>query len=75
MSESVAGVAAGGRTGLTTLTVAVLMLLSLVFYPLVQVVGAGYAVSDTVTLYPLIAPALIVVGSFMVKKPRHYLLG
>ena len=66
--ESVAGVAAGGRTGLTTLTVAVLMLLSLVFYPLVQVVGAGYAVSDTITLYPLIAPALIVVGSFMVKS-------
>ena len=66
--ESAAGIAAGGRTGLTTLTVAVLMLLSLVFYPLVQVVGAGYAVSETVTLYPLIAPALIVVGSFMVKS-------
>ncbi|MFQ5432918.1 MAG: NCS2 family permease [Nitrospinota bacterium] len=63
--ESASGVAAGGRTGLTSLVTGSLFLLALFFYPLAQMVGGGYEVSKGVYLYPVIAPALIVVGSFM----------
>jgi len=52
--ESAAGIAAGGRTGLTALTTAVCFLLSIVFAPLVLAVP-GWAT----------APALIIVGVLM----------
>jgi len=68
--ESGAGVAAGGRTGLTSLVVAGLFLISLFFYPLVQMIGGGY-VSGGATLYPVIAPPLILVGTMMIGGMRH----
>ena len=40
--ESGAGIAAGGRTGLASLVTAALFLLSLLFYPLVRMIGGGY---------------------------------
>jgi AGZA family xanthine/uracil permease-like MFS transporter len=52
--ESAAGIAAGGRTGLTALTTAVCFILSIVFAPLVLAVP-GWAT----------APALIIVGVLM----------
>ncbi|MEW8959316.1 MAG: NCS2 family permease [Moorella sp. (in: firmicutes)] len=54
--ESAAGVAEGGRTGLTTLVVALLFLASLFFAPLVSIVPAVAT-----------APALIIVGIFMME--------
>ncbi|MGD6795469.1 NCS2 family permease [Metabacillus indicus] len=54
--ESSAGVAAGGRTGLTTLTVAILFGLTAFFSPLVGAVSGIAAIT---------APALIIVGSLM----------
>lgn len=68
--ESAAGIASGGRTGLAAVTVGVLFLLSLFLAPLVQVFGAGVPVAlgpggEVVTCYPVLAPALIVVGSSM----------
>jgi AGZA family xanthine/uracil permease-like MFS transporter len=54
--ESSAGVAAGGRTGLTSLTVAVLFLLSLLFAPIFLAIPAFAT-----------APALIVVGFMMLS--------
>ncbi|MGE5587632.1 MAG: NCS2 family permease [Clostridia bacterium] len=54
--ESASGVAEGGRTGLTAVTVAVLFLLSLFFAPLVKLIPAAAT-----------APALIVVGIFMME--------
>jgi AGZA family xanthine/uracil permease-like MFS transporter len=55
--ESAAGVAAGGRTGLTAVTVGVLFLLTLLVSPLVQAIPAVAA-----------APALILVGSMMMSS-------
>lgn len=55
--ESSAGIAVGGRTGLTSLVVAVLFAFSLLFSPLLTVV------TDQVT-----APALIIVGVLMVSS-------
>lgn len=69
--ESSAGVAAGGRTGLTAVVTAGLFFLALFFSPLVAMVGGGYQVSGDVTLYPVIAPALIVVGTMMVRSVRY----
>lgn len=79
--ESASGVAAGGRTGITALVVAALFLIALFFSPLVQVISGGYPVHEVVsiqgqevartfTLYPVTSPALIVVGSFMMKSVR-----
>ncbi|MCM3745399.1 NCS2 family permease [Sporosarcina luteola] len=54
--ESSAGVAAGGRTGLTTVTVAILFIVAAFFGPLVSAVSG---------LSSITAPALIIVGSLM----------
>ena len=69
--ESSTGVAAGGRTGLTAVVTAGLFFLALFFSALVAMVGGGYRVSDDLTLYPVIAPALIVVGTMMVRGVRR----
>lgn len=68
--ESAAGVAAGGRSGLANLVTAALLMASLFFFPLVRVVGGGVPAGQAV-LYPITAPALIVVGSLMVKNVRE----
>jgi AGZA family xanthine/uracil permease-like MFS transporter len=69
--ESGAGIAAGGRTGLTSLVTAALFVLSLFFYPLVQTVGGGYTASGGVTLHPVIASPLILVGAMMIGGLRR----
>ncbi len=65
--ESAAGVAVGARTGLANIVTAFLMLISLLFYPLMRMVGGEVQLSEGVIIRPIIAPALIIVGSFMLK--------
>jgi AGZA family xanthine/uracil permease-like MFS transporter len=69
--ESSTGVAAGGRTGLTSVVTAVLFLVALFFSPLVRMIGGGYSTGTGLTLYPIIAPALILVGVMMMDSVRH----
>ena len=69
--ESATGVAAGGRTGLTAVVIALLFLVALFLSPLVAMVGGGYDVGEGRILYPVVAPALILVGSMMVSGIRH----
>jgi AGZA family xanthine/uracil permease-like MFS transporter len=57
--ESAAGVEHGGRTGLTAVTVAVLFVAALFFYPVVAMVGS---------YPPITAPALVLVGGMMVRN-------
>jgi AGZA family xanthine/uracil permease-like MFS transporter len=81
--ESCAGVAVGARTGLANLITAALFLLALLFMPLMEVFGTSCRVSIsakelipavekpkqiTLCLYPVTAPALIIVGSLMVRS-------
>lgn len=66
--ESASGISAGGRTGLANIVTAILMLLALFFSPLIKMVGAGYAGGENMTLYPVIAPALIIIGCLMLKN-------
>lgn len=79
--ESASGVAAGGRTGVSALVTAGLFLVVLFFSPIVQVISGGFTVHEVVaiegrqiartfTLYPITAPALIVVGSLMMRAVR-----
>ena len=58
--ESASGVEAGGRTGLTAITVALLFLAALFFSPLIL------AIPSVAT-----APALVVVGVFMMQSARE----
>lgn len=68
--ESGAGIAAGGRTGLAGLVTAALFVAALFLNPLVRMIGGGY-VEGTTTLYPVIAPPLILVGTMMIGGIRH----
>jgi AGZA family xanthine/uracil permease-like MFS transporter len=65
--ESNSGVTQGARTGLASVTTGVLFLLALFFYPLVQMIGGGYDAGGGNYLYPIVAPALIMVGFLMIK--------
>jgi adenine/guanine/hypoxanthine permease len=69
--ESAAGVAAGGRTGLSNIVTAVLLLAALFFSPVVMMIGGGYETSKGAFLYPVIAPVLIIIGSMMLKGIRN----
>ncbi|MBO9128829.1 NCS2 family permease [Bacillus sp. 165] len=60
--ESSAGVAAGGRTGFTTLIVAGLFIIAAFFSPLIGAVSGVAAIT---------APSLIIVGSLMIGAVRH----
>ena len=62
--ESGSGVAAGGRTGLTSLTTAVLMLAALFLTPLILMVPAAAT-----------APALVIVGVLMMQSVAEIDLG
>ncbi|WP_088775872.1 NCS2 family permease [Carboxydothermus islandicus] len=58
--ESAAGIAEGGKTGLTAIVVAVLFVVALIFAPLIGLVPAFAT-----------APALILVGALMLAEIRH----
>ncbi|WP_394583885.1 NCS2 family permease [Cytobacillus firmus] len=58
--ENATGISEGGRTGLTSLTVAVLFFLSLIFAPLI------YFIPSVAT-----APILILVGALMLSEIKH----
>lgn len=60
--ESSSGVAVGGRSGLTTVTVAVLFILAAFFGPFVSALSGVSAIT---------APALIIVGSLMISVVKE----
>ncbi|TBL71107.1 NCS2 family permease [Paenibacillus thalictri] len=63
-AESVAGIAAGGRTGVTSLTAGLLFLPALFLIPFLKLVPDS-----------AIAPILIIVGGLMVQKAQHIPFG
>jgi AGZA family xanthine/uracil permease-like MFS transporter len=65
--ESASGVAEGARTGLANMATAGLFLAALFFSPLVAMVGGGVE-SGGIVYYPVTAPAVILVGSFMMGQ-------
>jgi len=65
--ESGAGVAVGARTGLASVVTGLLLAASLFFSPLVAAVGQGAGPG----LNPVTAPALVLVGTLMVRVVRE----
>ena len=73
--ESAAGVSDGARTGLANMVTGSLLLAAMFFSPLAAMIGGGVkagAGDQATTLYPTLAPALIVVGSMMLKVVREF---
>jgi adenine/guanine/hypoxanthine permease len=73
--ESGAGVAEGGRTGMTSVVVGILFLLALPFSPLISVIGGSVPIPNPeggqdILVSPVTAPALIVVGFLMMTAVR-----
>ena len=77
--ESTAGVAEGARTGLANVVTALLFVIAFFFAPVAQMFGSGVEVSRSIMvagqlehystyLYPVTAPALIVVGFLMMAN-------
>jgi len=72
--ESCTGIAAGGRTGLASIITAIFFMLALFLRPLAEMFGGGVlaswspAVGAPILLYPITAPALILVGYFMTRS-------
>jgi AGZA family xanthine/uracil permease-like MFS transporter len=73
--ESVTGVTAGARTGLSAIVTGLCLLAALLFQPLVEMIGSGVNVAPAggppVVRYPMIAPALILVGSMMMRAVKE----
>ena len=57
--ESCTGIAYGGRTGLTSITVGIFFLAALFFSPLIGMIGS---------YPPITAPALVIVGAMMMRN-------
>ncbi|MFH0793423.1 MAG: NCS2 family permease, partial [bacterium] len=66
--ESSAGIAEGGRTGLTSVVCGILFLLAMFLTPLIAVVGGGVEVAPQTVRHPVTAAALIVVGFLMMES-------
>lgn len=69
--ESSAGIETGGRTGLTSVVVGFLFLLSIVAYPLLSVVNGVFIPESGIVLSPVTSPALIMVGALMITSLRN----
>ena len=73
--ESAAGVSDGARTGLANMVTGTLLLAAMFFSPLASMIGGGVqtgTAGGSAMLYPTLAPALIVVGSMMLKVVREF---
>jgi len=66
--ESASGIAAGGRSGLTSVVTGLVFLVALFFSPLIKMIGGGYLTDSGVLLHPVTAPSLIIVGSMMLQS-------
>lgn len=74
--ESAAGVSEGARTGLANIVTGGLLLGAMFLSPLASLIGGGIeigrdAANNPILRYPILAPALIVVGSLMLKIVRQ----
>jgi len=73
--ESITGVQSGARTGLAAIAAGGCMLVAMLAWPIVEMVGGGVSIGtdafgDPILCYPMIAPALIIVGALMVRAIR-----
>jgi AGZA family xanthine/uracil permease-like MFS transporter len=67
--ESASGVAEGGRTGFANIVTAALFVVAIFFAPLARMIGGGIPAPgfENLLLHPVTAPALVIVGSLMIR--------
>jgi len=68
--ESSAGISAGAKTGFAAVITGLLFLFTPFFSPIVKMVGGGIPAGEDVMLYPVTAPALIIIGVMMMKSAK-----
>ena len=66
--ESSAGVEYGGRSGLTAVVTGLCFLVAVLFTPFFAMIGQYQGENG---INPIVAPALVIVGSMMMKSVRH----
>ena len=69
--ESATGIEQGGRTGLTSVVVAILFLLSIFAYPLLSVINGVYDADLDMFFSPVTSMALVMVGGLMVGQLKE----
>ncbi len=67
--ESSTGISQGARTGLANVFISFLFLIALFFSPLAEMIGGEY-IYEGMTLRPVVAPPLIIVGCLMMVGVR-----
>lgn len=69
--ESATGIEQGGRTGLSSVTVGVLFLLSIFAYPFLSIVNGVFDAELNMFFSPVTAMALVMVGALMVVQLKE----
>ncbi len=68
IESNAGGVSTRGKSGLSNAVTGLLFLAAMFLYPLIKSVGTGVSLSKYYTLYPVAAPALIMIGFLMLKN-------
>jgi AGZA family xanthine/uracil permease-like MFS transporter len=66
--ESATGIGAGARSGFANIITGLMFVLMIFFIPVARMAGGGVEIGDGKFLYPVTAPALIYVGSIMMRN-------
>jgi AGZA family xanthine/uracil permease-like MFS transporter len=69
--ESATGISVGARTGLANMVTGSLFLVAIFFTPLVRMIAGGMDPGQGLVLYPVVAPALIIVGCYMLRQVKR----
>ena len=68
IESNAGGVAQRGKSGLSNTVTGLLFLAAVFIYPLMRGIGTGVSLSKYYVLYPVAAPALIMIGFLMLKN-------
>ncbi|HEQ97811.1 MAG TPA: NCS2 family permease [candidate division Zixibacteria bacterium] len=66
--ESATGIGAGARSGFANIVTGLMFVLMIFFIPVARMAGGGVEIAEGKVLYPVTAPALIYVGSIMMRN-------
>ena len=69
--ESATGISVGARTGLANMVTGSVFLVAIFFTPLVRMIAGGMDPGQGLVLYPVVAPALIIVGCYMLRQVKR----
>lgn len=68
MEANPGGIAASGKSGLSAVVAGLLFLAAMFLYPVFKLLGGGVAATKALTLYPVAAPVLVLLGFLALQK-------